>query len=507
MAGTVFHTSGTWTCPLDYGGGSGSCLRVKCWGAGAGGSGASYSVITPENKVGHGGGGGAYSESMVKVTAGQTYTYTVGTGGAAPPIRVLANGLDGTATSFQGDAGSENLVLADGGYGTGVGGLVAAGSGSIKYAGGGGGDGIVGTELKGGGGGSGGGTAGDGSGAGYINGVAALTGEFGGTDTYGGGTGGRGAQTIGLVAIASTPGGDCCGGGGGVESATVNGAAAPGGNGRIELEWVSCPDERTLTPGQRMDRIRRNRIRARDPSRVILNTNAEQFYRATCVWQCPVGVTSARVICYGAGGNGGRAFPYAQESEDHGGCGGGGGAYAAGTVTVIPGELYDVIVGVPNTAHTESSFSLTGTPLVKAEGGHNGADSENNSTVGAGGLAANSVGTTKFSGGSGGQSGRLVDPANPGPGVFPGGGGGAAAGPGGNGNVGHDATADTTGNGGAGLPPGEGDGGDGSGPNGNVGGRGVQPGGGGGGAGGGATAANIAGGTGAIGLVTIYCRC
>ena len=78
-----------------------SHVMVEMWGAGGGGGPADPT----SGCFGYGGGGGAYSRSVVSVTAGTTYTITVGGGGQ--------NNQPGGKSSV--DAGAQTLITAGGG--------------------------------------------------------------------------------------------------------------------------------------------------------------------------------------------------------------------------------------------------------------------------------------------------------------------------------------------------------------------------------------------------------
>ncbi len=198
-------------------------------------------------------------------------------------------------------------------------------------------------------------------------------------------------------------------------------------------------------------------------------------------WQCPVGVTTIYVECFGGGGNGGAGSP----GTSHAGGGGGGGAYARRiAVPVTPGTVYTFVVGGPS---GDTTFTGDSGTQVIAKGGSVGTSAG----FGAGGSAASSTGDTKFSGGDGG--------AGSGSGNLNSGGGGASANSLATGNAGTAGTSGSPGTGGAGANGG------GSGANGvtqgQVGTNGSSPGG--AGSGGGGLGSARPGGTGADGKVTI----
>lgn len=210
----------------------------------------------------------------------------------------------------------------------------------------------------------------------------------------------------------------------------------------------------------------------------------------TSYWTAPTGVTEVIAACWGAGGGGG--FISAS-----GGAGGGGGAFASSTLTVTPGNTYNVSIGTGGAADVNSwadasSFSTSTCPDCVIASGGQGASPTTANTEGAGGTTASSTGTTKFAGGAGGDGNSTNDV---------GGGGGGSAGPHGDGEPGQKTgTASTTGGAGGNADAGSGGaggaasagvgnvgisnafgGGGGGGANDNVGGNGGYPGGGGGG--------------------------
>lgn len=179
-------------------------------------------------------------------------------------------------------------------------------------------------------------------------------------------------------------------------------------------------------------------------------------------WTAPAGVTSVDVEVWGSGGAGGRYI-----SGTSGGGGGGGGAYAKKTIAVIPGNFYNYFVGAGGVAPangTGSWFVTSGT--VFADFGRTAPDNDIDVVGGVGGSVANSIGTTRFAGGTGGTSG-----------LASGGGGASSAGSVSNGNNGSNGGVGVGGAGGIAVIDG-GAGGNGA-PSGVIG---SNPGGGGGGA-------------------------
>ncbi len=189
-------------------------LKVECWGGGGGGS----SITDGTSKKGGGGGGGAYASSIVPVIPGNTYSVTVGDGGAP--------GASGGASSF-----GTGLVVAAAGSGAtnntatrGLGGTTAASTGTTEFAGGNG--------ANGGGTYSGGGAGGAGSTGSGGNASGATAGT--GTSLYGGNGG------AGVSGSAEGQNGLAFGGGG---SGAVTNSAVPmtGGSGSSGLVIITIP--------------------------------------------------------------------------------------------------------------------------------------------------------------------------------------------------------------------------------------------------------------------------
>ncbi len=236
----TFSATGTWTCPAGV-----TSVQVECWGAGgAGGSAKGTSTL---RAAAGGGAGGAYAKSTISVTAGVTYTVTVGTGG----ITSLTNGTasaggdswfsTNSTILAKGGAGANSLVCStaeltsSGGAGTTVGSI-----GSQLYKGG---SGASGSTPSGagfaGGGGSSAGTLSDGnSSANSVAGVAVTGGGIGGTGrASNGGNGSAPASGVG-------------GGGGGAWAAasTTQRSGGSGANGQVILTW-STPTPVISTTG------------------------------------------------------------------------------------------------------------------------------------------------------------------------------------------------------------------------------------------------------------------
>jgi hypothetical protein len=222
-----FATAGTfgWVCPPGV-------SSVNGYVVGGGGPGGTVGAAL--SYCGGGGGGGSAQATAMAVTAGKTYTVTVGYGGttgAAPS--------SGTSSSFTGDAAT--ITGGGGGHatynGTTAGSGGASGTGGFTGGAGGAGSGS-GVGPAGGGGGSSAGSA-----AGGNAGAASTAGGAGGAAVTGGGAGGNGGVLAGSAGHAGVqPGG---GGGGGRPHVS----GEPGGNGApgiVQLTYTSPATFQTL---------------------------------------------------------------------------------------------------------------------------------------------------------------------------------------------------------------------------------------------------------------------
>ena len=216
----VTNPTSPWTVPAGV-----TSVKVECWGGGGGGGGSNNTTST---RYGGGGGGGGYSVATYTVSAGETYTITIGSAGSAASN---ADGGAGGTTTFTGTAGT--LTAGGGGGGKRYQGTPQAGGGSAgvgnTYNGGAGGTGT----SNGAGGGGGAGNNGNGT-----AGANATTGA-GGTGNpnsapYRGGNGGafRSGNGDGNVGVA--PGG----GGGGGRSLLGNRPGGAGAPGQVVLTYT-----------------------------------------------------------------------------------------------------------------------------------------------------------------------------------------------------------------------------------------------------------------------------
>ncbi|MCF8362557.1 MAG: hypothetical protein K9G70_08035 [Prolixibacteraceae bacterium] len=199
----------------------------------------------------------------------------------------------------------------------------------------------------------------------------------------------------------------------------------------------------------------------------------------TSTFTVPSGITQVVAEAWGAGGKGGTA-----NQNNTATVGAGGGAYASSVVDVSGGQNITITVGAGSTSEVEQGDNSSFGTSVIAEGGYSGGIG-NTTTPASGGLASNSKGSVKFSGGSGGIG------AVPGNDRIGGGGGSSASYPGSGGSGGTPTGGIAPAGGGAG----------GNGGNKASGSSGVFPGGGGGGEG--RQSTDNEGGDGADGKVSI----
>lgn len=225
----IYTTSTTFVAPYT------GVYRVRV--VGGGGSGGSTGSTGATNRKATGGGAGGLAIKLLQLTAGNSYTVTVGAGGtAATSTTTATNGNPGGTSSFSGTGIS--TITANGGGG----GPASNGSASLAGASGGtasGGD----INITGGGSGTASGTnpAATGGGAvgwrgvGYSSGDASATGFTAGS----GGAGIGGASGIATATSVSTASGG--GGSGAASAAATNGFGAGGAAVTSFLLTVSSP--------------------------------------------------------------------------------------------------------------------------------------------------------------------------------------------------------------------------------------------------------------------------
>lgn len=164
------------------------------------------------------------------------------------------------------------------------------------------------------------------------------------------------------------------------------------------------------------------------------------------VWTVPDNVFSISVVCVGAGGSGGASYATSVPVYFPGGGGGGGGLSYINSITVSPGQQFNVVVGAGGTSVKRSTSNTVrnginggdssfGDTLVVARGGKGGEGGRSGS-AGTGGNG----GTYTGSGGRGGAGGSGNATT-----ILGGGGGGAGGYAGNGGNGGTHSGAATTG--------------------------------------------------------------
>lgn len=126
-------------------------------------------------------------------------------------------------------------------------------------------------------------------------------------------------------------------------------------------------------------------------------------FTSTTTWTAPAGVTSVTAECWGGGGGGGgyNLIPTGGAS------GGAGGSYSLQVVSVTPGVIYTVTVGIggsggaaggAGSAGGDSWFSSSAAVLAKG-----GAGALANGNAAGFGSTTGNVGSTVYKGGDGGQ--------------------------------------------------------------------------------------------------------
>ena len=108
----------------------------------------------------------------------------------------------------------------------------------------------------------------------------------------------------------------------------------------------------------------------------------------------PQGVFSITVEVWGGGGKGGT------RTSNGPGAGGGGGAYSRSVLTVEPGDIYQVEVGVGSSTTAAGGDSWFGSQTTVMAKGGNSVPNNSNAVV-MGGSAASGSGDVKYNGGNG----------------------------------------------------------------------------------------------------------
>jgi hypothetical protein len=200
----AFMTAGAhaWIVPVGV-----TAVKVVMFGAGGGGGGGGrdQEVGGSQGGSGQGGGGGAYLDGIIAVTAGETLTINVGTGGTAGTASTNVspdggNGGNGGQSDIDGSVSGANIVVAVGGEG---------GEGGERSS-----------------------IGGDG---GSANGAGGAATDQPYSHTSGGADGTSGGNDGGAIGTNPENGGD--GGIGGVGSGTNGAAGVAGTAGRVFISW------------------------------------------------------------------------------------------------------------------------------------------------------------------------------------------------------------------------------------------------------------------------------
>lgn len=237
----TFNATGSWQAPAGV-----TSVKAECWGGGGSGG-----MGTGNPAEGGGGAGGAYArKDSYAVSAGSTYTVTVGAATGAHSNTTVLNGNDSwfdnntTGVLAKGGAGgvaaTVNSTNGAGGVGSTTGCI-----GDTLFAGGDGAAGVFSSSLAGG---AGGGGAGDAAAGG------AASGNTGGTGgTSGGGAGANGVADATAGANGTAPGG---GGSGGDAGGAADRNGGGGAAGRVILTWtIADPPPRSFHGPKRQGRI------------------------------------------------------------------------------------------------------------------------------------------------------------------------------------------------------------------------------------------------------------
>ncbi|OGR78321.1 MAG: hypothetical protein A2X32_02170 [Elusimicrobia bacterium GWC2_64_44] len=150
-------------------------------------------------------------------------------------------------------------------------------------------------------------------------------------------------------------------------------------------------------------------------------------FTASGSWTAPEGVTLVKAEVWGGGGGGGGGTGGGQ-----GGSGGGGGGYARrNSLPVVPGNSYNVTVGLGGTGMSSApgtsggqSFFIDGPTLAAMGGGGGGTNGTGPGTGGTGGPGditymggSGAIGATAYGGGAGSSAGNY-SPGSPGSGII-----------------------------------------------------------------------------------------
>jgi hypothetical protein len=178
----------------------------------------------------------------------------------------------------------------------------------------------------------------------------------------------------------------------------------------------------------------------------LISLGQPQTFTSSGSYTVPASVTSIIVECWGAGGGGGSSNT--NGTARRAGGGGGGGGYSSSTIAVVPGTVYNIVVGTGGTGGVagnggNGTTSTFNTNTVVANGG-NGGGRGSAGSGGAGGALG--TGNNRYTGGNGAAGVNATGSGG-------GGGGAGSTGNGGNASGTSAGTGSSTngGNGGAGV--------------------------------------------------------
>lgn len=156
-------------------------------------------------------------------------------------------------------------------------------------------------------------------------------------------------------------------------------------------------------------------------SKIPLFAQLTDEFTSSGSWVAPAGVSSAEILCVGAGGGGGGTDASVNTNNSSGG-GGGGGAVKKITVAVTPGTTYTVTIGAKGTGGTATAGTNGGysevtngaTVLIRSWGGGGGAGINATDNV----VRATIVGTRATGGGDAQGGANAITCAGGGNGAF-----------------------------------------------------------------------------------------
>ena len=321
---------------------------------GAGGGGASSGNATGYGYVGGGGGAaGARLEFYEQLTAGTTYSFTVGAGGTGG----AANGANGTNGGL---GGNSEITIANN-----------------TYVAGGGGNGLAALTYHGRGG---------LGGIGTINGIVVCKGVAGGKGTTGGSTyanGGVGGGVGGanVVVVAQNYEAMYGGGGAGGDYSGVFENGSAGGDGYIEFAYNPVPQywyvrafgsatNQGTVDITELANMLNAKLNISDVPK-IAGFNAKQTFTTSGTFVAPV-TGIYKITLQGGGGGGAGIGKVLSGSDIISGGGGGQGGYLEFYEKLIAGTTYNYTIGAGGTG---GAAGVTSSPTNGGSGGTGGASS------------------------------------------------------------------------------------------------------------------------------------